>query len=106
MNKNFDIVLYYTRCNSKPIEPSFEKIQSENPKLSIDDILDIYNLKKSEYSEELKKYSPDNNSIKEDFVIIPDNDNFMNVIKNIEKSNYFVAWFESSLHVINDNKRK
>jgi hypothetical protein len=100
MNGNFDIVLYFTRCNSKPIEPSYEKIQSENPNMSIDDILDTYNLQKITYSEELKKYSPDNNSIKEDFVTIPDDDNFMNVVKNIEKSNYFIAWSESSLNTI------
>lgn len=97
MNDNYDFVLYYCK-NSKPSEPNFEAIKKENPNKSIDEILDIYSSLKRKYSENTQE-----SSIIDTFVIVPDDDNFMNIIKEIEKNN-FVAWNENSLKIINSKR--
>jgi hypothetical protein len=97
MNDVYDIVLYYCK-NSKPSEPSFEAIQKENSNKAINDILDMYNEQKRKYSENTQE-----NSIIDTFVIVPDDDNFMNVVKEIEKNN-FIGWTENSLKIINSKK--
>lgn len=97
MNDNYDFVLYYCK-NSKLSEPNFEAIKKENPNKSIDEILDIYSSLKRKYSENTQE-----SSIIDTFVIVPDDDNFMNIIKEIEKNN-FVAWNENSLKIINSKR--
>lgn len=97
MNDNYDLVLYYCK-NSKPSEPNFDAIKKENPNKSIDEILDIYNLLKNKYLQ-----NSQGNSIIDTFAVVPDDDNFMNTIKEIEKNN-FIAWNENSLKIINSKK--
>ncbi|MCK9417135.1 hypothetical protein M0Q97_10815 [Candidatus Dojkabacteria bacterium] len=94
---DYDLVLYYCK-NSKTSEPNFEAIKKENPNKSIDEILDIYNSLKKKYLE-----NSQGNLIIDTFVVVPDDDNFMNVIKEIEKNN-FIAWNENSLKVINSKR--
>ena len=100
----FEIVLCYTRkAVVKPSEPEFEAIQKSNPKLDIDNVLDIYSELKNKYKADLAKYEINKSDvIISDFILILEDENFMKKVKDFEKNNFFIEWEKSSKKIINE----
>lgn len=100
--EKFELVLYYNRrAVVKPSEPVYEEIQKNNPALDVDNLLDLYSDLKNRYKEDIKKYAKvSNDSIVSDYVRIPEDENFIDMVKAFEKNDFFVEWDKTSKKLI------
>lgn len=102
--ETFELVLYFNRrAVVKPSEPDFETIQKANSTLDMDGVLDIYSDLKNKYNEDMKKYEKiRNDSIVSDYIRIPEDENFIETVKEFEKNNFFVEWQKGSKRLIDE----
>lgn len=100
----FELVLYYNRrAVIKPSEPDYKNLQKNNPALDTDDILDLFNDLSKKYKEDIKKYEKvKNDSIISEYVRVPEDENFIEKVKNIEKEPYFIEWQKTSKKLIDE----
>jgi hypothetical protein len=103
-NRIFELVLYFTRrVTVKPTEPKFETIKKYNPNLDDDSLLDIFSDLKNKYEKNLEKYEKNKNeSTITDFVLIIENEDFYNKIKEFEKNDFFLNWTSNSKRLIDE----
>jgi hypothetical protein len=106
--ENFEIVLYYKRrAVVKPSEPNYNNLQISNPALDTDQLLDLYSDLKNKYKEDIKKYEQSkNDSILEDHVRIPEDEHFIEKVKNFEKNRFFIEWEKTSKKLIDNTYLK
>jgi len=105
-NQTWDIVLYYKRkVADTPSEPSFNSIQTNNPYLTMDELLDLYSESKKNYQEELSKCNVEDIANKDtisSFIFFPHDDYFIENVKNFEKNSFFIEWSKHTKNIIND----
>jgi hypothetical protein len=103
-NEKFELVLYFSRrVAPKPSEPIFEEVQKVNPHSDMDGVLDIYSELKNKYVEDMKKYEKiKSDSIVEDYIRIPEDENLIATVKEFEKNNFFVEWSKASKRLIDN----
>ena len=106
--ENFEIVLYYKRkAVVKPSEPNYTELQIFNSDLDTDELLDLYSDLKNKYKEDMKKYEKaKNDSILEDHVRIPEDEHFIEKVKNFEKNRFFIEWEKTSKKLIDNTYLK
>lgn len=94
-----DVVLYYTR--KVFVKPSFESIKNSNPELDTDKLLDIYSEALKKY-QKVENYIDDSKNIISTFVLIPQNENFIENIQKFESNDVFIEWSKNSKELINE----
>ena len=102
--ETFELVLYYNRrAVVKPSEPVFENLQSTNLDLDTDGVLDLYSDLKNKYNADRKVYEKvKNDSIISEYVRIPEDANFIEKVKEIEKEPFFIEWKKNSKRLIDE----
>jgi hypothetical protein len=107
----FQIVLYYKRRTiippPKPSVDDMVKKTAPTDTEEYDKILDIYNESLSKYNKVLEEYEKiKDNSIVNSFVIIDDDENFLDNVIEIENNVIFVEWDKHSLDLIKNKKKE
>lgn len=102
--RKIDIVLYYTRnAMVKPSEPKFEDIQKIHPDLDINSLLDIFSNNLNNYKKNIIRFNDYNDhNITSEFILITEDDNFIENVKKFEKNDFFIEWAKNSINVISE----
>jgi hypothetical protein len=103
-----DIVLYYTRTAiAEPSEPKFDDVKKSYPDIDTDSLLDIFSNKLKNYKKNLAIFEnyKDNNVLSE-FVLIAEDENFIENVQNFQKNEFFIDWTKNSKNLISETIKK